>query len=113
MKDLKGSKFFLPGKPVSRFRRMTRSRARRAAFSTVSTSRSETSELLAEIEAEEMITFSEVLSAAIHSGNGGGSRYETDPEGCIELIEKWSADSSGYDEKNWPEIQEGLKRNRD
>jgi len=33
-------------------------------------------------------------------------------EACLELLESWSKDESGYDEKNWDEIKEGLESNR-
>ena len=31
---------------------------------------------------------------------------------AIRLLDEWMADDSGYDEENWPELEEALDRNR-
>jgi hypothetical protein len=33
-------------------------------------------------------------------------------QACIELLNEWLADESGYDEKNWPKVKEMLEANR-
>ena len=32
--------------------------------------------------------------------------------GAIRLLDGWMADDSGYDEENWPDLEEALDRNR-
>lgn len=31
---------------------------------------------------------------------------------CIQLLNQWLADESGYDEENWPKIKAMIERNR-
>ena len=33
-------------------------------------------------------------------------------EACIQLLNEWLADDSGYDEKNWPKIKAMIEENR-
>lgn len=33
-------------------------------------------------------------------------------QSCIELLNLWLADESGYDEENWPKVKEMLEANR-
>ena len=33
-------------------------------------------------------------------------------QACIELLNHWLADGSGYDEENWPKLKEMLEANR-
>lgn len=33
-------------------------------------------------------------------------------QSCIDLLNEWLADTSGYDEENWPKVKEMLEANR-
>lgn len=33
-------------------------------------------------------------------------------ESCIQLLNQWLADESGYDEENWPKIKTIIEQNR-
>jgi hypothetical protein len=33
-------------------------------------------------------------------------------EACIQLLNQWLADESGYDEENWPKIKALIEQNR-
>jgi hypothetical protein len=44
------------------------------------------------------------------AGNSASNR-QSKREACIELLNQWLADESGYDEENWPKVKQAIAEN--
>jgi hypothetical protein len=57
-------------------------------------------------------TVSEVWREAADGPADGNAQRARRVEEVIRLLDKWTADESGYDEETWPELKAALQRNR-